>query len=187
MKPESDRQICERLSGELGFQVTRGMLRYWRKRSFNLSDVTVLRHNLRNLQKSRPGFKATTAPSDKAHNTAAMPVRIYTEDEISDEIHKLENALINAPDYEVARTISVKLAGLRAAARLRSEMELFVSRESVERDRAVVEKVFRAVVLKMAAELPGMVIDVNYPEAVKRCENYAYAILVRVSTPETYE
>jgi hypothetical protein len=79
------------------------------------------------------------------------------------------------------------LAGLKNAYRLREEMSQFVTRQSVERDALLVGKVFASVVLKMARELPGIVIDVQYPEAVKRCENYAHDILVRVSTPETYE
>jgi hypothetical protein len=175
MKSESDRQIAERLSRELGFTVTRGCLRYWRKRSFDLNDPEKLRGQLRNLQRARPGMKRITAPAD---SIPAPPPRTISE---------LETALIEAPDFERARTVATQLQGLKNAFRLRGEMSQFVTRESVERDRVLVDEVFRAVLQKMAAELPQQIIGADYAEAVKRCENYAYDILMRVSTAETYE
>jgi len=39
---------------------------------------------------------------------------------------------------------------------------------------------------KMAAELPQQIIGADYPSAVKRCDYYAYAILLEVSSAETY-
>jgi len=177
---ESDRQTAERLTDQLGFAVTRGMLRYWRKRSFNLSDVTVLRHNLRNLQKSRPGFTATS-------RTTASKVPGIAAEAVPTTIAELESQLIAAPDFETARTISTKLSGLKNAHRLRSEMAQFVTRQSVERERLLVDRVFSATVLKMPTELPQMIIGENYAEAVKRCDDYAYGILLTVSSPETYE
>ena len=175
MKPESDRQIAERLSEQLDFPVTRACVRYWRKRSFDLSNPEKLRHQLRNLQRVRPGMKRTTPPSD------SIPAPVPRT------ISELETALISAPDFETARTISTKLAGLKNAFRLRGEMSLYVSRESVRRDAQLVEKVFRAVLQKMAAELPQQIIGKDYPSAVKRCDDYAYGILLTVSSPETYE
>jgi hypothetical protein len=176
MKPESDRQTAERLSRELGFTVTRGCLRYWRKRSFDLNDPEKLRGQIRNLQKSRPGAKRITAPSDMS--PIVPPPRTISE---------LETALIEAPDFERARTIATQLAGLKNAHRLRAEMACYVSKKSVERDAQLVGKIFRAVLEKMAAELPQQIIDKDYAEAVKRCEDYAYGILLTVSSPETYE
>jgi hypothetical protein len=174
MKQESDRQIAERLSGELGFPVTRACVRYWRKRSFDLSNPEKLRHQIRNLQKSRPGAKQSSDPADSIPAPVARTVA------------ELESQLIAAPDFETSRTISTKLAGLKNAHRLRAEMSLFVSRESVERERVLVDEVFRAVVLKMARELPGIVIDVQYAEAVQRCQDYTHQILLEVSSAETY-
>jgi len=175
MKPESDRQTAERLSRELGFSVTRGCLRYWRKRSFDLNDPEKLRHQLRNLQKSRPGgAKRTTAPAD------SIPAPVATS------IAELETALISAPDFERARTIATQLAGLKNAHRLRGEMFLYVSRESVRRDAQLVGRIFRAVVLKMARELPGIVIGAQYAEAVQQCQDYTHQILLEVSSAETY-
>jgi hypothetical protein len=155
------------------------MLRYWRKRKFNLSDVTVLRHNLRNLQKSRPGFTATSRAADKVPGIAAEAAPTT--------IMELELALIAAPDFETARTISTKLAGLKNAFRLRGEMACYVSKKSVECDAQLVGKIFRAVLEKMAAELPQQIIGADYPSAVKKCDEYAYGILLTVSSPETYE
>jgi hypothetical protein len=174
MKSESDRQISERLSEQLGFPVTRACVRYWRKRSFDLNDPEKLRGEIRNLQRVRPGSKRITAPAD---TPTVPPPRTISE---------LEMALISAPDFETARTISTKLAGLKNAFRLRFEMAEYCTRASVERDRAVVEKVFATVVLKMARELPQMVIDKDYAVAAKKCQDYTHQILLEVSSAETY-
>jgi hypothetical protein len=186
MTQETDKQIMHRLSAELGWEVTRSMVRHWRKKKLDLADPVKLTHQLRMLQKSRPGFTSTSRSTDKVPTTPAADMRIFSPDEISDEIHKLENALINALDYEAARIISTKLSGLRAAAKLRAEMDLFVTRASVQKDMVLVEKTFRAVLEKMATELPQQIIGADYPSAAKRCQDYAHQILLEVSSAETY-
>jgi hypothetical protein len=174
MKQESDRQIAERLSGELGFTVTRGCLRYWRQRGFDLSDSERLQKQLRNLQRVRPGAKRITAPADSIPAPVARTIA------------ELESQLISAPDFETARTISTKLAGLKNAHRLRAQMAEYVTRESVERDAQLVEKVFRRILETMARTLPGLVIGLEYADASKRCQDYCYDLLVAVSTESTY-
>jgi len=47
--------------------------------------------------------------------------------------------------------------------------------------------VFKQMILKIPAELPQMIIGLEYAEAVKRCEDYAYAILKEVSSESTYD
>jgi hypothetical protein len=150
------------------------MIRYWRKRSFDLNDPEKLRGQLRNLQRVRPGAKQS---SDPAGTPFVPPPRTISE---------LETALIEAPDFERARTIATQLQGLKNAFRLRGEMSLYVSRESVERDAQLVGKIIRAVLQKMAAELPQQIIDKDYPVAVQRCQDYCYDLLVAVSTESTY-
>jgi len=181
-KPDSQAAIAVRLSEALGMKINRDHVKDWISRGWDLDDIEGLRHKLR--QRRQQPKKETSNDDDE--NFAADITDISAE-EIPAEISKLESALIAAPDFETARTISTKLAGLKNAFRLHCEMGQYITKESVERDALRVGHVFKQMILKIPAELPQMIIGLEYAEAVKRCEDYAYAILKEVSSESTYD
>lgn len=57
----------------------------------------------------------------------------------------------------------------------------YVTRESQIRDGMATGEAIKALVLKIPSDLPQMIIGLDYPDAVARCEDYAYQILTSLA------
>lgn len=179
MKKESLAKAADRLREELQMGVTIKCVRVWRAKGWDLFDIPQLKRNLAN-QERKP--KAIKTDDDDAEEPEDFPdVRA---EEIPKEIAKLESQLIAAPDYETARMISTKLTGLKNAFRLHVEMGQYVTRESQEREGLQAGMVIKQLILKIPAEMPQMLVGLEYPEAVKKCEDYAHGMLMEIGGEE---
>jgi hypothetical protein len=179
MKRETQVQIAARLRDQTGLDVTRNCVREWKKQGWNLDDPKEVVANLRN-QERKPKL---IADNDKEEDEPKDYPEI-TSAQIPGEIAKLESDLINAPDYEEARTISTKLTGLKNAFKLHVEMGQYVTRESQEREGLMAGQVIKQLLSKIKSDLPQSLVGLEYPEVVKKCEDFENEILNEMSDME---
>jgi hypothetical protein len=132
----------------------------------------------------RPARGATTAavPQPRADLPPLDPTC-----SLGEAIDRIQELLLAAPDYETARTYKVQLEGLKAAFAIHREQSFYVTRASQEAAGIRAGQVIKQLILKIPAELPQMLLGLDYPEALQRCEDYAHAILNAMSSAETYE
>ncbi len=116
-KPEGQHAAAARLTVEMGFPVTRAMVRFWKKKGYDLHDVEKLKGQLKNSERPPAGLK-----QPKTHDD--LPSE--TPDELEKQLGELQRALIGAPDYETARKIKTKIGGLKELHRTQVEMGQFV-------------------------------------------------------------
>jgi hypothetical protein len=183
---ESERTAAARLTLALGVEVKRGQIRWWRRKGYDLRDIEKLKHSLRMQERNplRPARGATTAavPQPRADLPPLDPTC-----SLGEAIDRIQELLLAAPDYETARTYKVQLEGLKAAFAIHREQSFYVTRASQEAAGIRAGQVIKQLILKIPAELPQMLLGLDYPEALQRCEDYAHAILNAMSSAETYE
>lgn len=63
----------------------------------------------------------------------------------------------------------------------------YVTKESQEREGLAAGQIIKSLILKIPADLPQILVGLEYPEAVKKCEDYAYQILTEISDSKTYD
>ena len=151
------------------------MVRNWRAKGYPLGDANKdeLVARLR-MQERSPLPPPTTAEE------VAGPL---TTDDTPDPdsmmaaIEDIQRRLLDAPDYETARMYSTKLKGLKDACALHRDQGKYVTRESQIRRGLRIGSLVKSLVLKIPAELPQRVVGLDYPDALKQCEDYAHAIL----------
>lgn len=116
-KPEGQHAAAARLTVEMGFPVTRAMVRVWKKKGHDLHDIEKLKSQLRESERPPAGLKA-----DKPHDDLPSD----TPDELEKQLGELQRDLIAAPDYETARKIKTKIGGLKELHRTQVEMGQFL-------------------------------------------------------------
>ena len=180
--PGSERSEAARLTIALERCVSKDAVRAWRAKGWNLSDIPQLKHNL-NQQLRQP--KQLTGTKSPKRPASELPPAIEPGN-ISAEIQRIEGELAACTDYETARMLRMKLTGLKDAFRLHKERGEFVTKESQIREGLLVAQVIRAEILKIPAELPQMLVGLDYPTAVARCEQFADHILTILSDAQSY-
>jgi hypothetical protein len=105
MKSESERIAAARLTSELGFEVTRQMVREWKKKKWALDRDTLLA-KIPNQERMPIGFvKPVTAPRKILNDEVAATAE--------QDLQNLQAQLKGAGDYEEARTITTKIRGIQ--------------------------------------------------------------------------
>lgn len=167
--------------------VTRKCIQEWRAKGYPLDDTAALKKKLRNQERSRKSTETKPlgegddeVPGDLAGDLAGGV-------QIEAELKKLQVKLLKAEDYEAARTIRMQIAGVKDVLKALREQGYYVTQESQIRHGLMIGQTIKSLVLKIPAELPQMVIGLEYPEAVVKCEDYAYAILAELATAESHE
>ena len=188
MKPDPNKetiaQAAERLTIELGLNVTSDCVREWRKKGFDLSDTDSLMAKLRNQKRMPKKIKIQIDDSESDDDESNQDPQDFPDilaDQIPDEIKKLESKLIGARDYVEARTVSTQLTGLKNAFRLHVEMGQYVTRESQEREGLHAGQVIKQMIMRIPSELPQALVGLEYPDAVKKCDEFAYSMLLEMS------
>lgn len=164
----------------MGQDVTRGQVRWWKEKGYDLTDVAKLRKSLRNQERAPSKAKLPVDPN-------RPPPDEIDPESIPAELKKLEGLLINAPDYEDARMIRAKITGLKDAFNLHVSMGNYITKESQERDGLKAGQVIKQQIAKIHAELPQQVVGLDYPEALRKCEDFAHGLLASISEIENYE
>lgn len=183
-KKETIAQAAERLTLALGRNVTSDCVRQWRKKGLDLNDTDALMAKLRNQKRMPKKLKPPIDdqdPDDDDSNQDPQDFPDILADQIPDEIKKLESKLIAAKDYEEARTISTQLTGLKNAFRLHVEMGQYVTRESQEREGLHAGQVIKQMIMRIPSEIPQALVGLEYPDAVKKCDEFAHSMLLEMS------
>ena len=180
---KSMRAIAARLSADLGRVVTAKAVGIWRSKGYPMDDPVALEKKIRNQERG-PRKTRVAIPSDGA-GVEAEPSPDESPPmghlDIEHELKQLQRTLLNAEDYEAARTIRVKIAGVRDVLKSLREQGHYVTRESQIRDGMEPGEAIKSLVLKIPTDLPQMIVGLDYATAVERCEDYAYGILTSLS------
>lgn len=180
--PNSERSIAAMLTKELQREVTQKTVQHLKKKGVDISDPAAVEKAFRNQERSPQKISTTTQdPDDDDSNQDPQDFPDILADQIPDEIKKLEVKLINAADYEEARTVSTQLTGLKNAFRLHVEMGQYVTRESQEREGLHAGQVIKQMIMRIPSELPQALVGLEYPDAVKKCEEFAHSMLLEMS------
>ena len=176
--PESERSLAARLSVALNRVVTRDCIREWKEKGYPLDDIPALEKRLRNQERAP---KKTPAPADPDQPPPPKDDDTPETLNIESELQKLQRKLVNAADYEDARTLRVQIAGVRDVLKSLREQGHYVTKESQIREGMATGQTIKALVLKIPAELPQQLVGLDYPDAVQKCEDYAFGILASLA------
>jgi len=116
-KPEGQHAAAARLTVDMGFSVTRAMVRFWKKKGYDLHNIEKLKAQLRESERPPAGLQSQVQHDD-------LP-RDHPE-ELEKQLAALQRDLISAPDYETARKIKTKIGGLKELHRTQVEMGQFL-------------------------------------------------------------
>ena len=182
-KPQdtSNRAIAARLSIELGRIVTEKCIKVWRVKGYDLTDIPALRKAIANQERGPKKIKPAVSP-DEPEKLAEEPATDHLDVEY--ELKQLQRRLIQADSYEDARTIRMQIAGVRDVLKSLREQGHYVTKESQIREGMATGQTIKSLVLKIPAELPQQLVGLDYPDAVTKCEDYAYSILTALSEAE---
>jgi hypothetical protein len=150
----------------------------------DLNDTNALMAKLRNQKRMPKKLKPPIDDQDRDDDDSNQDPQDFPDilaDQIPNEIKKLENKLIAARDYEEARTISTQLTGLKNAFRLHVEMGQYVTRESQEREGLHAGQVIKQMIMRIPSEIPQALVGLEYPDAVKKCDEFAHSMLLEMS------
>lgn len=100
--------------------------------------------------------------------------------ELDAKLAELQTNLLNAVDYEQARKIRVQISGIRDLFKTQVDRSFYVERSAMEREGGEIGLLVRALFMKIPAELPQMIIGLDYSDAVEKCEDYAFQALTEV-------
>jgi hypothetical protein len=174
-QPNSERAIAARLTVELGRLVTRDCIREWTEKGYPLDDPVALEKRIRNQKRGPKRIRPAGGDADESDDD--QPEAPATHLDIEHEMKELQRKLIKAEDYETARTLRMQIAGVRDVLKSLREQKYYVTIESQTRDGMAFSEAAKSQILRIPAELPQMIIGLDYADAVQRCEDYAYGIL----------
>tara|TARA_R110002110_G_C13189034_1_gene694311 strand:+ start:65 stop:637 length:573 start_codon:yes stop_codon:yes gene_type:complete len=178
---ESVRAIAARLSIEMGRAVTQKAVRVWQEKGYPVNDTLALERKLRNQERSP---KKTVDDSEPDDDTSDQEKAEKAHLDIEAELRTLQRKLIEAKDYDDARTIKTQIAGVRDVLKSLREQEYYVTKESQLRRGIFIGQTIKSLVLKIPAELPQATVGLEYAENQARCEDYAYSILTQLTEAE---
>lgn len=190
-RPESERAAAARLKEALKLNITRASIRRLIAKGVDLQDADAVRHAY-SMQERKPSSigsatnppqpKSQPKPTDRPPKKPESPKSTseYEPGNITSEITRIETELAACVDYETARTLRMKLTGLKDAFRLHKERGEFVTIESQLKSGAEMGQVVRALILKIPTDLPQMILGLDYADAVLKCEDYAFGMLTEI-------
>lgn len=188
-RPESERDAAARLKEALQLNICRATIRRLKAKGVCLQDPEKVRHALA-MQKRKPkpigsATKPKPAPQPKPADQSAPPAdadqaRPMSTAELDDRLSELQTNLLNAADYEQARKIKMQISGIRDLFKTQVERSFYVERSAMEREGGEMGLLVRALFMKIPAELPQMIIGLDYADAVEKCEDYAFQALTEV-------
>ena len=188
-RPESERAAAKRLSDALQLNITRACVRHLKGKRIDLQDAEKVRYALGMAErKPKPIGSATKpkpAPQPKPASQPAPPAdadqaRPMSTAELDAKLAELQTNLLNAVDYEQARKIRVQISGIRDLFKTQVDRSFYVERSAMEREGGEIGLLVRALFMKIPAELPQMIIGLDYSDAVEKCEDYAFQALTEV-------
>jgi len=174
---ETVTEACRRLSAALGIEVTRGMLRHWRTKRYDLQDIDALKHSLRNQVRNplpkepRPAAASQPAPTD----------RMLTPEEIDDRIATLQDALLTATDLDAARTIKTQISGMREVIKVQQERGVLMPVADAEAAGRLAGQASRQAWEKIEDELPPMLEGKTAAQMKAALRDYARARCLELS------
>lgn len=186
---KSLRAIAARLTVALDRVVTEKCVKVWRSKGYPLDDPVTLEKKLRNQEraprKRKPAVE-DTPPENTPPLAGDEPPEPPATDhlDIEHELKQLQRKLLKARDYEGARTIRMQIAGVRDVLKSLREQGHYVTKESQIREGMATGQTIKALVLKIPAELPQMLVGLDYPDAVAKCEDYSFGILTALAESE---
>lgn len=182
---KSLRAIAARLSVELDRVVTQKAVKVWRQKGYPLNDPVALEKKLRNQERAPKKNKPAVDPEASETTPPLAGEEPPAEHlDIEHELKLLQRKLLKARDYEGARTIRMQIAGVRDVLKSLREQGHYVTKESQIREGMATGQTIKALVLKIPAELPQMLVGLDYPDAVAKCEDYSFAILTALAESE---
>ena len=170
--PTSVRAIAARLSIELGRAVTSKAVKVWRQKGYPLDDPVALEARIKNQERGPKKTGNQVDPVDPEESESADELEGDSEPsyfDIEKELRALQKKLLDAKFYEDARTIRIQIAGIRDILKSLREQGYYVTKESQLRDGLATGQAIKSLVLKIPAELPQMIIGLDYADAVAKC------------------
>lgn len=135
---ETRKQIQERLSDALGWEVTPKQVRHWQSKDYPLDDIEALKACLANQERKPQGMASDLPQSDDM------------------DVEELIRQLGTTTDYDEARRLKIQIDGLRSAFQLREAIGSYIPAIDVDEAFIRIGTVFRAGVMRFEADLPPM-------------------------------
>jgi len=176
---ETQAQAAVRLSAALNRAVTRKCVRVWAANGWDLNDPVGIEAKLKMQERAPKKLKGEDLPP-------ADLLPLDPTSSLAESIDRIKELLLTARDYETARTYKVQLEGLKHAFAIHKEQGHYVTRASQEEAGLRAGQVIKQLILKIPAELPQMLLGLDYPDALQKCEDYAHGILAEISSAETH-
>jgi DNA-binding transcriptional MerR regulator len=173
-KGPSQEALAADLSTKLGFPVSRKMVRTWKTKGYPLDDVAALTAKLRNQERS-------PLPKPADPNVSGDSGDALTPDEIDDKIRTLQQLLLDAKDYEVARTIKTQLSGMREIIKVQQERGVLMPTADAEAAGRLAGQASRQAWEKIEDELPPMLEGLTAAQMKSKLRDYARARCLELS------
>jgi hypothetical protein len=162
---EGQHAAASRLSKEMGFEVTRAMVRVWKKKGYDLHDIEKLKARLMESERPPAGLRSKTA------DTPDEPM----SGDLEQQLATLQRDLITASDYETARRIKTKIAGLKELHRTQVEMGQFIPVTESMDAGARAATASKAAWEAIEDDLPPMLEGLTAAQMKKQLRDYARA------------
>lgn len=182
-KPDSIRETAKRLTGEMGFPVSKRMVEEWKKKGYPLKDPKALERRLRNqeaLPRGMPKKKAKPKPE------ASTPPETPTEGRIEEtrverELGKLHADLLAAEDYETARTIKIKIEGVKKVLEELREAGRYVLKSETYKDASRAALAVRGELEKLEDGLPPLLEGLSALQMKAKIRDYSRGLMLELS------
>lgn len=128
------RETASRLSEWFGVTITVGQVRHWKKKVYATDDPPKLLQQLMN-QKRPPKFavelqqKDSKSRREEQPSKPKMPQDGLDQTQVEKELAVLQQKLIDAENYEEARTLRTQIAGIRDVLRELREQGRYILQE----------------------------------------------------------
>lgn len=125
-------QAAERLTRELGINVTPRQVQLWQSKGYPIHNAEALRQRLLNQERVPKGLRGRIANVDTSTGTQPDgPGSLLTPEELDGKLAHLQDLLLAAKDYEEARTLRTKISGIRELFRVQADRGLYILKETV--------------------------------------------------------
>lgn len=121
--------------------------------------------------------KTKMIAGDRRVNEKIPPIDERKIGDIETELIELRAKLLLAENYQAARTYRVQISGVKDVLREMRLQEYYVTKESQIDAGLSMGQAIKSLILKIPAELPQMVVGLEYAEVLEKLEDYAYSML----------
>ncbi len=168
---ETQNAAAARLTMELGFPVTRKMVRVWQSKDYDLHDLVALKSVLRNQERS--SLPADLPTLDDVPDVDLPNDKPLTPEAITKEIQKLERQLLTAPDYETARKIKTQISGMNEMLKVQKELGVLIPAADAIKAGAVAATASRQAWEGIEDELPPMLEGLTAAQMKAKLRDFA--------------